>query len=154
MGFVWKIAKTTKIPVIKYKSLYFSNLYSIFRRFSILFVNLITVHEVLPHDVIKVKKCSEPCIYGIASSYTFERDAEKANQIIKQEFVESEGKMVYLGEWHTHPTAIPSPSPTDKKSIKDILKNNHLASNIIIFIIVGRTLDYKGYFDGAKFYEF
>lgn len=51
MGFVWKIAKTTKIPVIKYKSLYFSNLYSIFRRFSILFVNLITVHEVLPHYV-------------------------------------------------------------------------------------------------------
>ena len=49
MGFVWKIAKTTKIPVIKYKSLYFSNLYSIFRRFSILFVNLITVHEVLPN---------------------------------------------------------------------------------------------------------
>ena len=109
---------------------------------------------ILPHDVIKVKKCSEPCIYGIASSYTFERDAEKANQIIKQEIVESEGKMVYLGEWHTHPTSNPSPSPTDKKSIKDILKNNHLASNIIIFIIVGRTLDYKGYFDGAKFYEF
>ena len=109
---------------------------------------------ILPNNVIKVKKCSEPCIYGIASSYAFERDAEKANQIIKQEFVESEGKMVYLGEWHTHPTAIPSPSPTDKKSIKDILKNNHLASNIIIFIIVGRTLDYKGYFDGAKFYEF
>ena len=23
---------------------------------------------ILPHDVIKVKKCSEPCIYGIASS--------------------------------------------------------------------------------------
>lgn len=54
MGFVWKIAKTTKIPVIKYKSLYFSNLYSIFRRFSILFVNLITVHEVLPQDLYKV----------------------------------------------------------------------------------------------------
>lgn len=154
MGFIGKIAKATENPAIKYKSLYFSDLYLIFHRFSILFVDLITVHEVLPDDVIKVKKCSEPCIYGIASSYTFERDAEKANQIIKQEFVESEGKMVYLGEWHTHPTAIPSPSPTDKKSIKDILKNNHLASNIIIFIIVGRTLDYKGYFDGAKFYEF
>lgn len=54
MGFVWKIAKTTKIPVIKYKSLYFSNLYSIFRRFSILFVNLITVHEVLLQDLYKV----------------------------------------------------------------------------------------------------
>lgn len=109
---------------------------------------------ILPDNIIKVKKCSVPCIYGKPSSYAFERDAEKANQIIKREFVESEGKMVYLGEWHTHPTAIPTPSPIDKKSIKDILKNSCLVSNIVIFIIVGRTLDYRAYFDGVKFYEF
>lgn len=51
MGFVGKIAKATEISAIKYKSLYFSDLYLIFHRFSILFVDLITVHEVLPHDV-------------------------------------------------------------------------------------------------------
>ena len=51
MGFVGEITKTTENPAIKYKSLYFSNLYSIFRRFSILFIDLVGVHEVLPHDV-------------------------------------------------------------------------------------------------------
>ena len=51
MGFVGKIAKTTENPAIKYKSLYFSNLYSIFRRFSILFIDLVGVHEVLPHII-------------------------------------------------------------------------------------------------------
>ena len=55
MGFVGEITKTTENPAIKYKSLYFSNLYSIFRRFSILFVNLITVHEVLPDNITKLQ---------------------------------------------------------------------------------------------------
>ncbi|GEM_PF-1473087 len=51
MGFVGEITKTTENPAIKYKSLYFSNLYSIFRRFSILFIDLVGVHEVLPHNI-------------------------------------------------------------------------------------------------------
>jgi len=51
MGFVGKIAKATENPAIKYKSLYFSDLYLIFRRFSILFVDLIAVHEVLPLNI-------------------------------------------------------------------------------------------------------
>ena len=51
MGFVGKIAKTTENPAIKYKSLKHSGLYLIFHRFSILFIDLVGVHEVLPHDV-------------------------------------------------------------------------------------------------------
>lgn len=51
MGFVWKIAKTTENPAIKYKSLKHSGLYLVFHRFSILFIDLITIHEVLPHHI-------------------------------------------------------------------------------------------------------
>ena len=53
MGFVGKIAKTTENPAIKYKSLKHSGLYLIFHRFSILFIDLITIHEVLPHDICR-----------------------------------------------------------------------------------------------------
>ena len=51
MGFVGKIAKTTENPATKYKSLKHSDLYLVFRRFSILFIDLIAIHKVLPHDV-------------------------------------------------------------------------------------------------------
>ena len=51
MGFVGKIAKTTENPAIKYKSLKHSGLYLVFHRFSILFIDLITIHEVLPDDI-------------------------------------------------------------------------------------------------------
>lgn len=53
MGFIGKTTKTTEKPAIKYKSLKYSDLYLIFHRFSILFVDLIAVHEVLPHDVCR-----------------------------------------------------------------------------------------------------
>ncbi len=51
MGFVGKIAKTTENSEIKYKPLYFNDLYLIFRRFFILFIDLIGVHEVLPENI-------------------------------------------------------------------------------------------------------
>lgn len=54
MGFVGKIAKTTENPAIKYKSLKHSGLYLIFHRFSILFIDLITIHKVLLQDLYKV----------------------------------------------------------------------------------------------------
>lgn len=47
MDFVGKIAKTTENPENKYKILKYIDLYLIFRRFSILFIDLVGVHEVL-----------------------------------------------------------------------------------------------------------
>lgn len=50
IGFIEKLTKTTEKSTIKYKILC---LYSIFRYFSIFFVDLIAVHEVLPDDVCR-----------------------------------------------------------------------------------------------------
>ena len=51
MDLVEKITKTTEISTIEYKLLYFNNLYLIFHHFSVLLVDLVGVHEVLPHDI-------------------------------------------------------------------------------------------------------
>ena len=48
-----KTTKTTEKSKIKYKSLKHSDLYLIPRRFSILFVDLIGVHEVLPDNICR-----------------------------------------------------------------------------------------------------
>ena len=52
MGFVGKIAKATENSEIKYKSLKYSDLYLIFHRFSVFFIELVGVHEILPHYFI------------------------------------------------------------------------------------------------------
>ena len=49
MDLVEKITKTTEISAIEYKLLYFNNLYLIFHHFSVLLVDLVGVHEVLPN---------------------------------------------------------------------------------------------------------
>ena len=51
LSFVKKITKTTENFIIKYKYLYFNDLYLIFHRFFIFFIELIRVDEVLPDDV-------------------------------------------------------------------------------------------------------
>ena len=51
MDLVEKITKTTEISAIEYKLLYFNNLYLIFHHFSVLLVDLVGVHEVLPHII-------------------------------------------------------------------------------------------------------
>ncbi|WP_366517454.1 Mov34/MPN/PAD-1 family protein [uncultured Alistipes sp.] len=60
--------------------------------------------------------------------------------------------MVYVGEWHTHPENVPSPSATDLKSIKNIYNTTNLNSDIIVYIIIGRQSEYYGCYDGQMHY--
>jgi len=77
-----------------------------------------------------------------ASRYGFVRSRKTAQKKISERFKESEGKIIYLGEWHTHPEDYPTPSWIDRKSILERFKRDVLNSNIIFTIIIGR----KGFY--------
>lgn len=77
------------------------------------------VHE---DDNIYISKVSEPNTSDKASLYGFERDKRAAQIIVDSEFYESDGTIIYLGEWHTHPEPDPSPSSADIKMIKNNIK--------------------------------
>lgn len=53
-------------------------------------------------------------------------------------FKDSNGKKIYLGEWHTHPEDYPKPSSLDKNSILKQIRGNILNSEIIFMLILGR----------------
>ena len=56
-------------------------------------------------------------------------------KVVDDAFKKSNGEWHYLGEWHTHPEDVPTPSMTDHSSW-----NKHLKSDLpLILIIVGRT---------------
>ena len=67
-------------------------------------------------------------------------------------FKESNGKKIYLGEWHTHPEDYPTPSLLDNKSILERMQKDVLNSEIIFMIIVGRKNFYISFvkMDGIK----
>lgn len=66
----------------------------------------------------------------------FERGAEKLNDRIEKEFEMSNGKTIYIGEWHSHPDARAIPSGTDVASISEIANTQTVMIENPILLIV------------------
>lgn len=93
---------------------------------------------------IEVISCSEPSKLDKRKRYNFIRSHKAAQRFINKVFYKSKGEEVYLGEWHTHPEYIPTPSRTDLKSFRKTINENNLNSEIHFMIIVGITKIYVG----------
>lgn len=78
-----------------------------------------------------------PTSFDKSSRYNFVRSSVAAQKALSVLFIISGGKKIYLGEWHSHPENIPTPSHLDCKSIKEQLQKNKLNSNLIFMIIIG-----------------
>lgn len=101
-------------------------------------------------NAIYLIKASIPNVMDIASRYSFERNKIIAQVIVDYEFVNSNKKTIYIGEWHTHPEDFPTPSGQDKKMIAGQLKlNKNIEPNLFI-IIQGIKGLYVGIHDGKK----
>ena len=89
-----------------------------------------------------VTSISEPGPGDIRTRNRIERKGRHHQQKVDDLFQESEGFLVYLGEWHTHPEDLPQPSSTDIKSWLTGL----VATEPMLMLIVGR----KGVWVGKK----
>lgn len=81
-----------------------------------------------------VKNMSEPGLGDIRSRYAVDRTGSHHQADVDEAFFRSGGILQYLGEWHTHPEDIPSPSFKDKSSWKSQL----IETEPMIILIVGR----------------
>jgi integrative and conjugative element protein (TIGR02256 family) len=97
---------------------------------------------------VYISKISHPNAYDRASRFGFERDKKAAQIIVNSEFYESDGKVIYLGEWHTHPEPNPSPSSVDIHMIRQQFKNNKINENFLILIIQGTKSLYVALYNG------
>lgn len=93
-------------------------------------------------NIYSITDISFPSIYDKASRYNFTRSVKNAQKVLNNFFKESNGKKIYLGEWHTHPEDYPTPSELDKKSILKQISGNVLNSKVIFMLIVGK----KGFY--------
>ncbi len=81
---------------------------------------------------------SEPCREDYSGASFFIRNRYSAQKIINGLWNSSEGKINYLGEWHTHGCEMPYPSFTDKKLLKTIMKDKSNVWKEVFMLIVGR----------------
>ncbi len=53
----------------------------------------------------------------------------------------------YLGEWHSHPSFVPEPSPRDCQTMHDIIKDPNVGANFVVLLIL--KLNQKHQLEGS-----
>lgn len=93
---------------------------------------------------VYVLKASIPNNFDKSSRYSFERNKDIAQITVNYEFANTNGKTIYLGEWHTHPEDIPTPSGQDRKMIKEQMKLGKPNLSFLLLYIQGIQKSYLG----------
>ena len=71
-----------------------------------------------------------------SSRYVFERGKEGLVEKLT-EYYNQQPKLIYIGEWHTHPDSLPIPSSTDKQAMKKIAGDDNVKINSPVLMILG-----------------
>lgn len=79
---------------------------------------------------------SEPKFDDIRKRHRFIRSPKGHQEYFNMVWENNDGHCFYLGEWHTHPELIPTPSSVDNSDWNQNLKRDH-ESDALFFIIVG-----------------
>lgn len=80
---------------------------------------------------------SEPSDMDYRGATYFIRNQKNAQKIIDRLWTDSDGKINYLGEWHTHGCKNPYPSNTDRKLLKSLIKDKSNVWSELFMIILG-----------------
>ncbi|WP_417237440.1 MULTISPECIES: Mov34/MPN/PAD-1 family protein [Flavobacteriaceae] len=102
---------------------------------------------------IYVLKASIPTSFDKSSRFSFNRHKKSAQLFIDYEFLNSNGTIIYIGEWHTHPESNPTPSGPDLRMIKNQFKENIINEDFLLMVIIGLKSNFVAHYDGTKISE-
>lgn len=92
-------------------------------------------------DIVEVSKATGPYKTDFLSRYFFVPNRKNQNKDIQKLFAQG---LHYVGDWHTHPQAIPKPSCTDIGSMKECFAKSKHELGWFVMIIVGTEEAPKG----------
>lgn len=90
----------------------------------------------LDSNEIEINDFTEPIDEDERTRIGFKR-SNIHNKLLRKKWEESNCTKLYLGEWHTHPQNIPSPSYVDMNSWEKLLYTSNTECEYLIFIIIG-----------------
>ena len=96
--------------------------------------------KLLHDNILESNDMTHPLIEDSFSPTTFKR-SNSHNDILKEKWKKSNHTKMYLGEWHTHPQDIPSPSSEDIDNWVKLMERSKTESEILMFIIIGRKMN-------------
>jgi integrative and conjugative element protein (TIGR02256 family) len=89
-------------------------------------------------DVI-ADQVTEPSASDRRGRFRFFRQRQSAQRFVDRAWIESFSTRNYLGEWHTHPEDVPSPSSHDLGEWSRIVATSVFEQKSLFFVIVGRV---------------
>ena len=89
------------------------------------------------HD--EIVGITTPTAYDERSAFGFVRSRIPAQRTIDAAWSQSQGTLIYLGEWHTHLETEPRPSRADRWMIKRQLRTTIMEIKHLYLVVVGRT---------------
>jgi integrative and conjugative element protein (TIGR02256 family) len=96
----------------------------------------ILLGEVFGTKVV-IEQISTPNLWDKAGRFFFIRNARRAQTLVDTAWSQSNGTLIYLGEWHTHPVSNPFPSYEDRDLIYNMLKYSKMEIDFLFLVIVG-----------------
>lgn len=93
-----------------------------------------------------------PMITDVRSRYACKRNIRGHQEVLDQLHKQSNGKIQYLGEWHSHPQKIALPSPMDLREWKNSYEYLHKEQNIdkMLCLILGVEKDWIGIYEQGQ----
>jgi integrative and conjugative element protein (TIGR02256 family) len=90
---------------------------------------------------IKITHASGPGPKAVHSRIKFEKDIEFCQNFLDKLFLDTNKKMVYVGEWHSHPSSDNRPSSIDIKSLSEIgFQKEYLTANPAMIIFSSKVI--------------
>ncbi len=90
-------------------------------------------------DVLIIAKASNGGPNAVHEEFYFRADPNYVDMFIDMEIANSDGKLRYIGEWHTHPQINPIPSDLDLNSLYEIAESS---GDFCTLLIIG-AIDFK-----------
>jgi integrative and conjugative element protein (TIGR02256 family) len=95
--------------------------------------------RVIQSNDVVIDEATEPAPDDSRARFRFFRRAEPAQKAVDRVWANSDGTVNYLGEWHSHPEDVPTPSGLDLSSWRETLVQARFEQDFLLFVIVGRT---------------
>lgn len=86
---------------------------------------------------VEVLSLTGPSKFDVSGWNFFLRTIKSHQPKIDKAWKRSSGKLIYVGEWHTHPVPNPTPSGDDQQMIMTALETTIMEIEFLFLIIVG-----------------
>ena len=93
--------------------------------------------RIIDSDDVVVDTVTVPCSRDVRRRCLFIRHSHGHQAAVDAAWRKSGGSRIYLGEWHTHPEGVPTPSCTDLESWREKMSLIDSVNDSLFFLILG-----------------